>query len=91
MEALQRLLGAAPARQPPPRVDTDDVYPVHMLDDSKTLRGIIVTWTIVFNDVLDAEKLHAALTRLLEMGDWRKVGGRLRLKVSCKLRRYDVI
>jgi len=82
MEVFSRLLGASPARSPPPPVETDDIYPVHMLDDTKTLRDIIVTWTLRFNDVLDANKLHASLSRLLEIGDWRKVGGRLRLKVS---------
>jgi hypothetical protein len=53
-----------------------------MLDDTKTLRGIVVTWTLRFNDVLDADSLHASLSKLLEIGDWRKLGGRLRLKVS---------
>jgi hypothetical protein len=82
MAALWRLLGAAPTRSPPPVVESDDVYPVHMLDDTSTLRDIVVTWTLRFNDVLDADKLHLSLSRLLEIGDWRKVGGRLRLKVS---------
>ncbi|OCK91466.1 uncharacterized protein K441DRAFT_208219 [Cenococcum geophilum 1.58] len=80
MEALRRLLGASPARRLPPPVESDDVYPVHMLDDTKTLRSIVVTWTLCFNDVLDTDNLHASLSRLLEIGDWRKVGGRLRLK-----------
>ncbi|KAJ2902537.1 uncharacterized protein MKZ38_000502 [Zalerion maritima] len=79
MDALRRLLGASPARRPPPRVDSDDVYPAHMLDDTKSLRDIVVTWTLRFNDVLDADKLHASLSKLLDMGDWRKIGGRLRL------------
>lgn len=83
MDALRRLVGASPARSPPAPVETDDVYPVHMLDDTKTLRDIVVTWTLRFNDVLDAEKLHASLAKLLEIGDWRKVGGRLRLNVNC--------
>ncbi len=82
MEALKRLLGASPTRSPPPAVETDDIYPVHMLDDTNTLRDIIVAWTLRFNDVLEADKLHASLLRLLEIGDWRKIGGRLRLKVS---------
>jgi hypothetical protein len=51
-----------------------------MLDDTPTLRGIVVTWTLRFNDVLDPEKLHASLSKLLEIGDWKKVGGRLRLR-----------
>ncbi|KAL5001377.1 hypothetical protein BDV10DRAFT_182610 [Aspergillus recurvatus] len=49
-------------------------------DDTKTPRNIVVTWTLRFNDVLDADKLHASLSRLLGIGDWRKLGGRLRLK-----------
>jgi hypothetical protein len=88
MESIRRLLGASPPRQLPARVEGDDIYPVHMLDDTKTLRGIVVTWTLCFNDVLDADKLHASLSKLLEIGDWRKVGGRLRLKV-CKKNSFD--
>jgi hypothetical protein len=64
--------------------DKDHVYPTHMLDNAPTLREIVLTWTMCFNDVLDAEKLYAALSQLLEIGDWRKLGGRLRLKVSLK-------
>ncbi|KAF9700204.1 hypothetical protein EKO04_002069 [Ascochyta lentis] len=60
--------------------EQDQVYPVHMLDDTTTLRGIVMTWTLCFNDVLDANRLHTALSRLLEIGDWKKLGGRLRLK-----------
>jgi hypothetical protein len=53
-------------------------YPLFMLDDNKTLHGIIITWLLHFNDVLDPALLHTSLCRLLEIGDWRKVGGRLR-------------
>ena len=80
--SLWRLLGASSMKSPPPPIDSDDIYPVHMLDDTKTLRGIVVTWTLRFNDVLDANKLHTSLSSLLEIGDWRKLGGRLRLKVD---------
>ncbi|PVH91151.1 hypothetical protein DM02DRAFT_546360 [Periconia macrospinosa] len=80
MAALRRLLGAGPAKSSPPRVESDDVYPVHMLDGSKTLRNIVVIWMLRFNDALDADHLYASLSRLLEIGDWGKVGGRLRLK-----------
>lgn len=82
MDAVRRLVGAAPVRSAPLAVETDDVYPVHMLDDTNTLRGIVVTWTLRFNDVLNADALSTSLSKLLEIGDWRKVGGRLRLKVS---------
>jgi hypothetical protein len=66
--------------------EDDDIYPVHMLDNTKTLKNIVVTWTLRFNDVLDADKLHLSLSRLLEIGDWRKVGGRLRQKVYTQIR-----
>ncbi|KAF2501535.1 hypothetical protein BU16DRAFT_599526 [Lophium mytilinum] len=87
MAAFMRLLWASSARNPTPpaKSDNDDIYPVHMLDDTKTLRNIVVTSTLRFNDVLDAEKLHDSLSQLLEIGDWRKVGGRLRLKDEGKL------
>ncbi|EXJ69686.1 uncharacterized protein A1O5_06757 [Cladophialophora psammophila CBS 110553] len=85
MAAIWRLVGASPAKSPPPAVESDEVYPVHMLDDTQTLRDIVVTWTLCFNDVLDADKLYMSLSRLLEIGDWRKVGGRLRLKENGEL------
>jgi hypothetical protein len=42
MAALWRLLNGSLARRPPPQVESDDVYPVHMLDDTETLRDIVV-------------------------------------------------
>ncbi|KAJ6084309.1 transcriptional regulator sdnM [Penicillium sp. IBT 16267x] len=57
-----------------------DVYPIHVLDNIKA-NHCYVDWLMRFNDVLDAEKLKAALSRLLEIGDWKKLGGRLRRKV----------
>lgn len=87
MEFLGRLLGQAT----PERIDSDDVYPLHMLDDTKTLRGITLTWILRFDDVLDADKLHDALVRLLDMGDWRKLGGRLRLNVrNTRLHKWNL-
>ena len=82
METFRRLIGASPVRHAPPVLDTDEVFPLHFLDDTKTLRDIVVTWTLRFNDVLDPDRLYASLSRLLDIGDWRKLGGRLRLKVN---------
>lgn len=62
----------------------DDVYPLHAFDDLKT-RRIFVTRVLRFNDVLDADMLNASLSRLLEIGDWRKLGGRLRYKVCMRI------
>jgi hypothetical protein len=81
MAALWRFLGLSPTRTQPNPVATDDIYPVHMLDGNKTLRTIVIAWTLCFNDVLDPDKLYTSLSKLLEIGDWRKIGGRLRLKV----------
>ncbi|KAG6006569.1 hypothetical protein E4U21_006867 [Claviceps maximensis] len=60
-------------------IDTSgwDEYPVHLMDGSK-LNHKVLGWTMRFNDVLDADMLHSALTRLLGVGEWRKLGGRLR-------------
>lgn len=82
MDFLKRYFGQTLQESPPLSTESDEVYPVHTLDDTKTFRSIIVTWALCFNDVLDADKLHTSLTQLLEIGEWRKLGGRLRLKVS---------
>ncbi|KAJ5818542.1 hypothetical protein N7474_004133 [Penicillium riverlandense] len=62
----------------------EDIYPVHTLDDIKSNRTY-VDWLMVFNDVLDAKKLNDALSRLLDIGDWKKLGGRLRFRGNGKL------
>ncbi|KAF3760398.1 hypothetical protein M406DRAFT_343506 [Cryphonectria parasitica EP155] len=56
-----------------------------MLDDTEGTRNYMVAQTMRFNDVLDAEKLHVSLSKLLEIGDWRKLGGRLRFKDDGRL------
>ncbi|KAH6869537.1 hypothetical protein B0T10DRAFT_501491 [Thelonectria olida] len=76
MDAARKLFRAKPT--PALKVDGDDVYPLFVLDDTKLYRELMLTWTFCFNDVLDAEKLHSSLSKLLEIGDWRKLGGRVR-------------
>lgn len=58
-----------------------DVYPVHTLDGMKDYEAFVGT-VMLFNDVLDADLLHTTLSHLLEIGDWKKLGGRLRRDVS---------
>lgn len=58
-----------------------DEFPVHLMDGCK-LNHKVLGWTMRFNDVLDANLLHSSLTRLLSIGDWRKLGGRLKRNVS---------
>ncbi|OAA74946.1 alpha/beta hydrolase fold-3 [Akanthomyces lecanii RCEF 1005] len=58
-----------------------DVYPVHMFDDYKGPRSIMMQWIFRVDAQLDASKLRSALTRVLETGDWRKLAGRLHCTV----------
>ncbi|KAH6669906.1 hypothetical protein B0J14DRAFT_619062 [Halenospora varia] len=66
-------------------VPTDTIIPLHSKDDTKINRAMVLDLTLRFNDVLDPSKLRDSLARLLEMGHWRKLGGRLRLNKSGKL------
>ncbi|GAO14342.1 hypothetical protein UVI_02034170 [Ustilaginoidea virens] len=52
------------------------------------MRQMLTTWVMCFNDVLDAAQLHACLCQLLEIGDWRKLGARLRVKHDGLLEAY---
>lgn len=81
MDFIREMLGSKPQRQLPV-VEGDEIFPTGVLDDVKMYREIMLAWTYCFNDVLDANKLHTSLSKLLEIGDWRKLGGRLRLNVS---------
>jgi hypothetical protein len=81
MAFFKRLLGQAPKDNATLIFEDDQIYPIHTLDDTPTMRSILITWTICFNDALDADKLRSSLSNLLEIGDWKKLGGRLRLKV----------
>lgn len=67
----------------------EDVYPLHALDDIKPNRTF-VSWVMRFNDVLDANLLNNALSRLLEIGDWRKLGGRLKFTVMTPHKSPDI-
>ncbi|KAJ5025214.1 hypothetical protein PSV08DRAFT_182739 [Bipolaris maydis] len=87
MDFLKRftIQSSSPADNTPDPYADDDIYPVHVLDDTKALRSMLITCTFCFNNVLDVDKLQSSLAKLLEMGDWRKLGGRLRLKANGKL------
>ncbi|KAF4509338.1 hypothetical protein G6O67_003517 [Ophiocordyceps sinensis] len=61
-----------------------DVYPVHSLDGAKH-NHVLISWVMRFNDVLDSGKLYLALSKLLEIGDWKKLGGRLKMGTRGKL------
>lgn len=66
----------------PPRVLTDEVVPFHPLDGNRVMRAMILEFSYRFDDVLDYDKLRSALDRLLEIGDWKKLGARVRVNVG---------
>ncbi|KAK3940297.1 hypothetical protein QBC46DRAFT_385795 [Diplogelasinospora grovesii] len=72
-------------RSQPPRVPTDDVLPARFFDDSPVVKAVVMRWMVRFDDVFDAEHLRRSLARLLEMGSWRRLGGRFRLNKQGKL------
>lgn len=60
----------------------DRVIPLHLWDDVPYTRAVSLNVTLRFEEVLETKKLHASVNRLLEIGDWRKLGARLRLNVK---------
>lgn len=74
----------------PEVVLTDEVIPLRCHDDSKPLRENVFNLSFRFDAVLDVSRLHGSSTRLVEIGDWKILGARLRLNVSGKQRRVIV-
>ncbi|XWW93342.1 hypothetical protein V2A60_001275 [Cordyceps javanica] len=70
--------GTAAAAAAAGDADADDVYPTGRIDNALSIKPMVLSLTLRFDDVLDAAKLHAALCTLLGTGDWRRLGGRLR-------------
>lgn len=69
----------------PSQVPTDTVIPGNYFDDNTVYRSILLNPMLKFDDVLDHEKLKISLERLLGRPDWRRLGARIRLNVSCTL------
>jgi hypothetical protein len=68
--------------QPPLRIESDKVIPLHYFDDGPLWRAFGLYSLFVFDHVLDAEKLRSSLERLACKGGWEKLGARLRYDVS---------
>ncbi|KAF5639236.1 hypothetical protein F52700_4088 [Fusarium sp. NRRL 52700] len=75
---ISSLMGA-PKRPQFPTVPTDEVLPMHAFDDTPFMRKSPMLWTIRFDEILDADMLNEALSKLFEMDGWRRLGGRIRL------------
>ncbi|CAM1502610.1 Fc.00g073860.m01.CDS01 [Cosmosporella sp. VM-42] len=62
----------------PTRVTSDRVNSLHFFDDTPVWRSFILYSMFVFDDVLDAERLHSGLEGLVKREGWHKLGARLR-------------
>lgn len=65
----------------PESIPTDEVIPLFDRDDTPANRGISLEFSMIFHEVLDADKLSGALWKLLEKPGWKKLGARLRVNV----------
>ncbi|KAI4861929.1 hypothetical protein F4820DRAFT_460575 [Hypoxylon rubiginosum] len=68
-----------------PQGESDEIYPVHFIDQAAIIRSSIMSYSFRYNHVLDAQKLRDSLVMLLSSGDWRKLAGRLRKNKDGKL------
>ncbi|TLS27821.1 hypothetical protein PpBr36_02047 [Pyricularia pennisetigena] len=77
MEFLRRLFWAKTS----PTWETDEVFPLTLIDNLAAARNVVLSESLRFDQALDATILSAGLTELIHKnGDWRKLGGRLRLR-----------
>ncbi|KAI3397179.1 hypothetical protein diail_11153 [Diaporthe ilicicola] len=67
-----------------PGFDNDEMFPLHAFDDTRENRKIL-SWTLRFDSVLDADQLHLSLVKLIDRPGWRKMGGRLTMNKGNKL------
>ena len=79
MDFLFRRKPGAPATIP-----TDRIIPMYFFDDNYVNRAWVMHFTMRFDDVLDPGRLQSSLARLMELGDWRKLGARVRQNVGQK-------
>lgn len=83
-KAIQWLLSFFQGVRPAAHLqDTDeDIFPTHLIDNADLIRPCIVSYTFRYQAVIDVSKLRDSLIALTEIGEWRKLRGRLRLNVS---------
>lgn len=71
---------------------SDEIYPVHFIDQAAIVRSSVISYSFRYEHVLDPQRLRESLSALLSSGDWRKLAGRLRQNVSeMPFQMYDVI
>lgn len=73
---MNKLFGSG--KPPVPTVDTDRVVPLHFFESGPLVQGNNMAVSLVFDDVLEPEKLKQALEGLVKREGWQRLGGRLR-------------
>lgn len=67
---------------PPPIDLVDIVVPFPYFDVNPAWQCIVLDLTVRFDAVLEPKRLHSSLSRILEIGEWRKLGARLRRNLT---------
>ncbi|KAL4969840.1 uncharacterized protein BDV14DRAFT_195372 [Aspergillus stella-maris] len=73
------LFGRRPVQAPVPG---DRVLPLHFFENSLLVQGNNMAVSLVFNEVLDANKLRDSLEGLVKRAGWERLGGRLRRNLT---------
>lgn len=78
---MNLLFGRKPS---PAHIPGDRIVPLHFFESSPLVQGNNMAVSLVFDDVLDPDKLRESLEGLVKREGWQRLGGRLRKNV----RRY---
>ncbi|CAG8197197.1 unnamed protein product [Penicillium olsonii] len=76
-----------PRREQPTAVLTDEVIPINGL--FRYMDGTMEL-AFKFDDVLEPDKLRQSLERLLQIGNWRHLGGRLRRRNDSESQEFEL-
>lgn len=75
---MDMIFGRKPAVDPVPG---DRVLPLHFFEKSLLVQGNNMAVSLVFDAVLDPERLRQSLEGLIKRQGWQRLGGRLRKNV----------
>lgn len=78
IHSMKLPFGRQPIMEPIPG---DRVVPLHLFEDSLLVQGNNMAVSLVFDAVLDPERLRESLEGLVKQEGWQRLGGRLRKNV----------
>lgn len=64
------------------QAEPDVVLPLHYFDNSAMFTNITMYAIMIFDEVLEADKLATSLEQLVQRETWQKLGARVRKGVS---------